>query len=75
MVKKIIHWLLFAVVIIYVVSGFGITEYQIVEFLTFGLLTKPLAFQIHNILTIPFLLLLVSHVCLALFARSNKRVD
>ncbi len=60
--KRIIHWLLAALVIIYLVTGFGITEFRTVETLTLGLLTKALAFKIHNNLWIPFVLLLGLHV-------------
>ena len=56
LIKKIIHWLLTVVVIIYLITGFGITEYRIVESLTFGLLTKSLAHKIHINLEIPFII-------------------
>jgi len=56
--KKTIHWLLAVLVILYLVTGFGITEFRAVETLTFGLLTKNLAFKIHNNLWIPFIILL-----------------
>jgi len=39
LVRRSIHWILTALVIIYLITGFGITEYRIVEPLTFGLLT------------------------------------
>jgi cytochrome b561 len=60
--KQIVHWLLMAVVVVYFITGFGITEYRIVESLTLGLLTKPLAFKIHNNLWIPLVILLVMHI-------------
>jgi len=41
-VRSTVHWLLTALVIVYLITGFGITEYRIVEPLTFGLLTKSL---------------------------------
>ena len=66
MFKKIIHLLLLVLVIVYIVTGFGITEFRTVETLTFGLLTKPLSFKIHNNLWIPFIILLCLHVFLAL---------
>jgi hypothetical protein len=62
LVKGTIHWLLTVVVIVYLITGFGITEYRIVETLTFGLLTKSLAHQIHMNLEIPFIALLVLHI-------------
>lgn len=59
-----IHCLLTVVAIVYLITGFGITEYRIVETLTFGLLTKSLAHQIHLSLEIPFITLLVLHIWL-----------
>lgn len=59
-----IHWLLTVLVIIYLITGFGITEYRIVEPLTFGLLTKSLAQKIHMNLEIPFIILLILHLWL-----------
>ena len=67
--KKTIHWLLAVLVILYLVTGFGITEFRAVETLTFGLLTKSLAFKIHNNLWIPFIILLVLHIFLSLIKR------
>jgi len=64
LVKRTIHWLLTVVVIIYLLTGFGITEYRIVESLTFGLLTKSLAQRIHINLEIPFIILVVLHIWL-----------
>lgn len=49
-------------VIGYFITGLGITEFRTVEALTFGLLTKGWAFKIHNILWLPFVVLLVSHI-------------
>jgi len=63
-IKKTIHWLLTVVVIIYLITGFGITEYRIVEPLTFGLLTKSLAHKIHINIVIPFIILLILHIWL-----------
>ena len=65
-VKKIIHWSLLVVIILYVVTGLGITQYRIVEGLTFGLLSKNISFRIHEDLLIPFFVLLILHVTLTL---------
>jgi cytochrome b subunit of formate dehydrogenase len=64
LVKRSIHWILTALVIIYLITGFGITEYRIVEPLTFGLLTKSLAQKIHINIEIPFIVLLILHIWL-----------
>ena len=83
LIKRIIHWLLLIVIILYLITGFGITEFRIVEALTLGLLTKSLAFKIHNNLWIPFIILLGLHVflspvlksCLKARKQRNKAVS
>jgi uncharacterized membrane protein len=60
--RQVVLWLLIAVIAVYLITGFGMTEYRIVEPLTFGLLTKLLAFKIHTILWMPFLILLILHI-------------
>jgi len=60
--KKTLRWLLVIVAVIFLITGFGITEFRVVETLTWGLLTKSLAFKIHDNLWIPFIILLGLHV-------------
>jgi hypothetical protein len=72
LMKGTIHWLLTAVVIIYLITGFGITEYRIVEPLTLGLLTKSLAHKIHTNAEIPFIILLILHIWLLPLLRYLK---
>jgi len=67
--KQIVHWSLLTVLLLYVVAGFGITAYRTVEFLTFGLLTKPLAFKIHDSLIVPFIVLIGLHI----YQQINKK--
>ena len=76
LIKGTIHWVLTVVVIIYLVTGFGITEYRVVEPLTFGLLTKSLAHKIHINLEIPFIILLILHIWLLPLLKylNSKRV-
>ena len=75
LIKKTIIWLLAIVVVLYGVSGFGITEFRAVEALTFGLITKHLAFTIHNNLGIPFIILLLLHICLPFVLKWKGRKD
>ena len=70
--RRTIHWLLTVVVIAYLLTGFGITAYRIVEPLTFGLLTRNLAHMIHMNLEIPFIVLLVLHIWLLPLLRRLK---
>lgn len=57
-----VAWLLLAVTAVYLVSGFGITNQDIVGALTGGLLGKALAFRLHDVLWLPFIALLLLHV-------------
>ena len=59
---KLINWGLLAIIIIYIITGFGMTEYQVMEKLTFGLLTKPLSFKIHTQLTPLLIILIILHI-------------
>jgi hypothetical protein len=61
-VREWIAWALLAVTVVYLVSGFGITNQDIVGPLTAGILGKALAFRLHDVLWLPFIALLVLHV-------------
>jgi thiosulfate reductase cytochrome b subunit len=69
--RRPVGWLLLVLSILLVITGLGITEWRTVEALTFGLLQKSLAFQLHSILWIPFVAVLVVH--LALSCRPGRR--
>ena len=73
--KKIVRWLLLVAILLYILTGYGITEFRAVESITFGLLSKPLAFKIHSWLIYPTAALLVLHVCLSWIMKlwRNKR--
>ena len=73
LIRKITRWLLLAVVLLYLISGFGITEFRVVETLTMGLLNKSLAFKMHDVLLIPMLVLLVLHVFMPSFSRLCRK--
>jgi len=57
------------VVLACLISGFGISEFRVMETITFGLLTKNVAFRIHDIIWIPFVGLMVLHVFYSFFRR------
>ena len=73
LIRKITHWLLLVVILLYLVSGFGITEFRVVETLTLGLLTKSLAFKMHDVLWIPLLILLVPHMFMPSFSKLLRK--
>jgi hypothetical protein len=54
--------LLTMVIIIFIITGFGISNYQIIESLTGNALSKLTSFQIHSNLIIPLIILLILHI-------------
>jgi hypothetical protein len=60
--RLLIAWLLLAVTFVYLLSGFGITNQDIVSPLTMGILGKALAFRLRDLLWLPFIGLLFLHV-------------
>lgn len=60
--RKLVSRTLLALTLLFVISGFGITEPGLVRSLTFGLLDKALSQQIHFLLWGPFLIVLVLHL-------------
>jgi cytochrome b subunit of formate dehydrogenase len=71
--RLITHWLLLAVSLLFLVSGFGISQFRTVEALTGGLFGKALAFKMHEALWIPFVVLLVLHIYFSLIIRLRKK--
>jgi hypothetical protein len=71
--RLITHWLLLVISVLFLFSGFGITQFRTVEALTAGLFTKALAFKMHEVLWIPFVILLVLHVTFPLVLRLRKK--
>jgi thiosulfate reductase cytochrome b subunit len=60
--KKLINWSLLVVIILYIITGLHMTEYQTMSKLTFGLLSKALSFKIHTVLIYPLVILTVLHI-------------
>jgi cytochrome b subunit of formate dehydrogenase len=74
LIRKIIQWSLLAVAVVLLITGLGITEYQIVEMASFGLLTKNISHQIHTApaLWIAFLVLVAAHISLSFIWRKKN---
>jgi TRAP-type C4-dicarboxylate transport system permease small subunit len=60
--RTIIQVVLLVLLIAYGISGFGITQFRTVEALSFGLISKPFAFQLHDNLVLPFAIFLLLHM-------------
>ena len=56
------HWFITIFIFFYILTGFGISHYQILEPGTFGLLSKALSFQLHSLLIYPMIFVLILHV-------------
>jgi hypothetical protein len=63
-IQQAVHLLFTATTIVFLISGYGVSEYRLMELITLGLLSKPLAFRIHSSLGLPFITLLLSHIYL-----------
>ena len=61
-IQTFTHLLLTIVIILFIITGFGIVNYRIVEQLTLGVLSKLISFQIHSNLIIPLIILLTLHI-------------
>ena len=74
--RKAFTWLLLLMAVLYIISGFGITEYRVVETVTYGLLTKNMSFIIHEYLLVPSIAFFVLHITLSylLKERSRKKI-
>ncbi|KYK30707.1 MAG: hypothetical protein AYK22_08485 [Thermoplasmatales archaeon SG8-52-3] len=70
--RKIIHWGLLVIIIVFIITGLGIFRYKIIESITFGLITKPISFQVHTYLTFPLVVFLYLHILLT-WKRKKKR--
>jgi len=74
LVRKIIHWGLLGLIIIFIITGLGIARYRIIESITFGLLSKPISFQIHTYLIFPLVVFLYLHILFTWKKRKKKRL-
>jgi thiosulfate reductase cytochrome b subunit len=70
LIRKIVHWGLLVLIIIFIVTGLGIVRYKIIESITFGLLSKPVSYQIHTYLIFPLIIFLYLHI---LFTWKKKK--
>ncbi len=68
-IKKSVAWLLLATALVFLLTGFGITNTEVVGPLTLGALSKATSIRIHEVLWAPFLALLAAHVLLRYIGR------
>lgn len=73
LLRKSVHYLLLVFTVVFIVTGFGITEYKIIESITFSALTKPVSHLIHSNIVIPFVILLIFHILLSIKPKFFKK--
>ena len=66
MIKIIVAYLSLLIIVLYVITGYGITQDETITKLTYGILTKSVSFKIHTHLLIPLVIFLLLHLILAL---------
>ena len=67
------HLLLTIATALFIISGLGISDYQLIELITLGLLTKARSFWIHDNLLYPFTILLFLHIYYTWLSRRPKK--
>ncbi len=70
--RKVVHWLVTILIIVYIFTGLGITNYQIIEAVTFGQVSKLGAYQAHTALLYPFLITLGLHITFSFWQNRQK---
>jgi hypothetical protein len=73
LMKTLTHVFLTIISILFIVTGFGISNYQIIESITGGTLSKLSSFQIHSNLIIPFIVLLSAHIGFTIGKKYQKK--
>ena len=72
-IKSSAHITLGIITILVILSGLGIAYYQIITYMTLGILDKTLAFKIHTYIFPIFLIVLVIHSLMPSILRNKKQ--
>lgn len=73
LIKKAVAWCLLAVTLLFLLTGFGISNSSLVTPLTLGVMGKAVSFKIHEVIWIPFALFLAAHLLLNYAVRRPKK--
>ena len=60
-VNRVVGWLLLLFMVMFIVSGYGLTKPSLIRSLTFGRINYQTALFIHSSLDVPLLILLLIH--------------
>ena len=67
-------WAALALLGFTVLTGYGISQFRIVNALTFGLLDKPSSHRWHHYTDIPLVLFTLAHVVIAVWGRLSGKI-
>jgi hypothetical protein len=70
---RLVSWLLFGISVLLVLTGLGITRYEIITPLTLGILDKAVSYKLHVLLWGPFLILLILHIIVNMRVQPKTR--
>jgi hypothetical protein len=71
-IGRICGWVSMALVLVTLLTGYGITQFRIVDPLTLGVLTKAVAQRWHAYTDLPLAVFLAFHVGIALWWRMSR---
>ncbi len=71
--RQLIAWALLVITVIYLITGFAVTQFRIFTPISGGYLGKAVTQQLHEILWLPFIILLVLHVGPVIIRRYKVR--
>ena len=66
-------WIALALMVLTALSGYGITEWRLIERITFGLLDKAGSLELHHYTDIPLAVFTLLHVGIDVWARRSAR--
>jgi len=70
-IGRVCGWVTMALALVTLLTGYGITQYRVVDPLTFGILNKAMAQRWHAYTDVPFLVFMLSHVGIVLWWRMS----
>ncbi len=71
-IGRVCGWLTMTLALVTLLTGYGITQFRIVDSSTFGILNKAVAQRLHGYTDLPFLGLMLAHVGIALWWRLSS---
>jgi cytochrome b subunit of formate dehydrogenase len=69
---QLIQWLLLITIVLFIATGFGISQFGIIEPVSLGVLIRRWSLVIHTNLIIPFIILLGLHIYLHFYRRTHE---